>query len=190
MMNRTKTVQEKWKKDEHLERERYSKDRVNNLYYRFQSELTRLVNDQDLNFKIQKLTSFLPAQGPSQQGQGQDGLTNIILSRILDAITNLRETTLDYKNLRDMQQEYEKKMQSLLQNQERLMRFEMEKRLDQRDEQIRKLIEGLTTTRNAGSTGRDRIMDVLKKNRKSNNDARGPRPNTEEDIAEYSARFD
>jgi len=62
MMNRTNTIQDKWKKDEHAERDRYSKDRVNNLYYRFQSELTRLVNDQDLNFKIQRLTSFLPAQ--------------------------------------------------------------------------------------------------------------------------------
>lgn len=104
MMTRTKTIQEKWKKDEHAERDRYSKDRVNNLYYRFQSELTRLVNDQDLNFKIQRLTSFLPAQVGSQTAGGQDGLTNIILSRILDAITQLRETTLDYNSLRQMQQ--------------------------------------------------------------------------------------
>lgn len=82
LMGRTKATQDKWKKDEQVEKDRYSKDRVNNLYYKFQSELTRLVNDQDLNFKIQRLTSFLPGNLPTQ-GQGQDGLNNIILSRIL-----------------------------------------------------------------------------------------------------------
>ncbi len=102
LLGRTKTIQDKWKKDEYEERDRYSKERVNNLYYRFQSELTRLINDQDLHFKLKKLTSFIPQN--AQPTAAPDGLDNILLSRILDAITNLRETALDYNGMRKMQE--------------------------------------------------------------------------------------
>jgi hypothetical protein len=64
-----------------------------------------------------------------------------------------------------MQQEYDKKIQSLLQNQERLLRWEMEKKLDQRDEQIRKLIEGMSNTKTTALSGRDKLLDIFKKNR-------------------------
>jgi hypothetical protein len=67
--------------------------------------------------------------------------------------------------MRQMQQEYDKKIQSLLQNQERLLRWEMEKKLDQRDEQIRKLIEGMSNTKTTALSGRDKLLDIFKKNR-------------------------
>lgn len=80
-----------------------------------------------------------------------------------------------------MQQEYDKKMDNLLKNQERLLRMQMEKKLDERDEQIRKLIEGMG--KGAANTGRDRIMDVLKKNRSVSWKEQNVK--TEEEIAQY-----
>lgn len=67
--------------------------------------------------------------------------------------------------------------------------MELERKLDDRDNQIKKLIEALSTRQYAGQTGRDKIMDVLRKGKPSRQDTSRDHKYSEEDF-EYSRKFE
>lgn len=56
-----------------------------------------------------------------------------VLTQVLENLTNLRHTTIDFGEMREMRSKFDTRLEQLLKNQERILQKQMEDQLRKRD---------------------------------------------------------